>query len=124
MRDAVTRLCAMTALVLCLAAPAGAFNLGYLRESPLSNFTDEELQTFLDTLRTSLNNGQDGDVVTWGDSESPRAASGSIKILKTEDRGDGTTCRDVHIENRAGGRFGGGVYRLCRDDGGEWKVAH
>lgn len=123
MGPSVTRIVAFVGACVVLATPAGAFNLGYLRDTPLSYFTDEELATFADRLRTSLDESAEDERVQWGEPDNPHAASGSITVIDSEERSDGTICRRVRIENHAGGRFGGGVYRFCRDENGEWALA-
>lgn len=103
-----------------LATPATAQNIGFLSKGPIAYLNDDEMALLKETLRQALENGADGETVTW---ESPKTDhNGQIELLDTHDD-YGTTCRTIRTHTFAGGREGGGIYRLCRADDDSWRFA-
>ena len=105
-------------LVAVPAFAAGQFS--WLKNSPVSHFTDEDWDLLRSTARDLLDNGEDGDKAEWANSES--GAEGSVEVLNSYEE-DGRTCRRAKFYNSARGLAGTGVYRLCRVEDGSWKIA-
>ncbi len=108
-----------TMLVSTPALSAGQF--GWLENSPVSHFTDDDWARLRETARNTLNNAEDGTKAEW--SNPSTGAEGSVQVLNTYEE-DGRTCRRTKFYNSAGGLTGGGVYPLCQVEGGSWKIAY
>lgn len=108
---------AITAL---LASPATAQNIGFLGKGPIAYLDDDEKAMLSAALSHALENSDDGESVVWDNPESGH--NGRIEIVDTHEDYD-TTCRTIRTHTSAGGREGGGVYRLCRADDNTWRFA-
>jgi surface antigen len=108
-----------TVLLLC-AAGALAQNVGFMRKGPVAYLSETEQGLLRDAVRAAVNDTADGGSVDWGDLDA--GTGGSIKVLDTHED-YGTTCRTIRSRMQAGGRSGGGDYRLCRADDGSWRFA-
>ena len=115
------------AATLCLsvaissAADAYAFNTAFLREAPIAFFSKDDLDLFRDTVMLALVRNADGETTKWKSSTTD--SNGEITPLDTHEV-DGAACRRTRIVNRAKGREGTGVYELCRQEDGDWKVVN
>ena len=107
-------------LTTLLTVPAAAQNIGFLSRGPIAYLNDDEKALLSETLSRALEDGTDGETVTW---ENPDTGNnGRIEILDTHED-YGTTCRTIRTHTTAGGREGGGIYRLCRADDDSWRFA-
>jgi len=98
---------------------AGAYNLGFLNNSPVRYFTDQDWELSTAAIRKALNETKDGDTVSW---ENPKTKySGTVTPTQTETR-DAVTCRRLQIVNNAKGRTGSSRYRFCQKPDGTWAV--
>ncbi len=98
---------------------AHALNLKWLEFSPVKYFTEEDWQLLRQAARTALEDKEDGESVKWRNEESGHYGSMTpISHLQV----DGRLCRDLVIRNFAGGVNGGGTYRICRMEDGDWKI--
>jgi len=111
---------ALLAATLLAAMPAPAANLRFLRNTPIANFTKEDLQIFTQTLNEVLDKGPDGEARRWSNAAS--GAKGEIKPLNTFER-NATPCRRAVISNSAGGRSNTGQYNFCKQSTGQWAHA-
>jgi len=94
-----------------------ASNLGFLRDSPLSKMTPEDLKLMRATLHDALDHGAIGEPKRW---ENPKTgASGVVTALKSYER-DGAACRIVEIFNEAQGFSGRTRYDFCKQPDGSW----
>lgn len=108
------------AIAALLTSAATAQNIGFLSKGPVAYLSDDEKATLTETLHQALDNRADGENVTW---ENPQSGHhGRIEIIDTHEDYD-TTCRTIRVHTTAGGREGGGVYRLCRADDDTWRFA-
>lgn len=96
-----------------------AANWGFLKDTPISNFTKEDMQLFTDTLKSGLDHAADGAKVSWSNTET--GAGGTLTFLATREQPD-TVCRQVQIANKAKGRQGNVIHIFCRNSAGEWKA--
>jgi hypothetical protein len=108
-------LVAVPLLALLAAAPALAFNYGFLRKSVLERLTPEDIAIGSQVTREALDNNEDRE---W--TNPATGATGTIRILGTVDVGSRTGCRRTRLEVTAGGRSGAGTYTLCRTASGAW----
>ncbi len=108
-------LCAATA-----ASPALAQNIGFLHKGPIAYLDEVDKQILREVLNAVLDDGQDGETVEWSNPDTGH--TGSIEVLDTHED-YGTTCRTIRTRMQAGGRDGGGAYRLCRADDDTWRFA-
>lgn len=105
-----------------LLATAHSYAAGYrgLKDTPLSEFNEEDLSLFENAHKEALENRGDGDTVTWKNPDS--GASGTITPLRT-DRSGGRNCRLLRILSSAGGRTGDSRFWYCKQADGQWKIA-
>lgn len=94
---------------------------GYLglKDTPISEFSEEDLSLFGKAHSEALEDRADGDTVSWKNPDT--GASGTITPLKT-DRIDGRECRLLRIINSAGGRTGDSRFWYCKQPDGLWKI--
>lgn len=106
-------------LALTTAMPAAASNLGFLKQAPIANFTERDLDLANGALGRALRSPEPGSAFDWTNPDTK--AGGKVTFVRAFER-DGRTCREVEIVNRAQGRTGKGNYSLCQV-GGVWKLA-
>jgi len=113
-----TRIALLLACVLGVS-PLQALNLKWLEFSPVKYFDAKDWELLRAAAATALKEKADGEAVTWRNE-----ASGHYGSMKPISRlqVDGRECRDLVIRNFAGGVNGGGTYRLCLMEDGEWKL--
>ncbi len=113
-----------TRIVLLLACALGApslqaLNLKWLEFSPVKYFDAKDWELLRASANTALNEKADGESIRWRNEGSGHYGSLTpISRLQVE----GRECRDLVIRNFAGGMSGGGTYRLCRMEDGDWKL--
>jgi len=96
-----------------------AQNMLFLRESPIAWLDDDDEVILKDTLDQVIL-APDGTSKEW---ENPETGStGRLQVLDTHED-FGTTCRHIRMLNEAAGRRGGGIYRLCLSEDGNWRFA-
>jgi surface antigen len=97
-----------------------AQNIEFLHRGPIAYMDDVDKQILTDTFNSALANAEDGERIKWSNPDS--GSHGMIEVLDTHED-YGTTCRTVRTFSEAGGREGGGVYRLCLADDETWQFA-
>jgi hypothetical protein len=113
---------ALVPLLLVCALPVSASNLRFMKDSPLQQFTPQDMEMFKKTLADMLDTGKDGDDSKW--SNPATDASGEIKAMKSFDR-SGTPCRTLMISNSAKGLSASGRYNFCKPAStGKWALAN
>jgi len=114
------RACILSALVaLVLAAQAHAFNTAFLRDAPVGLFTKDDLLVFKAAVLQAVAENADGEMLSWQSSDTD--SRGEVTPLDTKTV-KGATCRRTRIVNHARGRNGEGVYELCQQPDGDWKI--
>lgn len=107
-------------LLLALVTSAqAALNLKWLEFSPAKHFTKTDWDLLRGAARTALSERDNGETVEWRNQETGHY--GTLTPISSLEV-DGRPCRDLVIRNFAEGLQGGGTYRLCRMQGGEWKL--
>jgi surface antigen len=115
------RLIAISTLLFTFATTTTvAQNINFLHRGPVAYLDEVDKQILTDTVNTALNDAQDGESLAWRNPDS--GSEGTIEILDTHED-YGTTCRTVRTATSAGGREGGGIYRLCMADDETWQFA-
>ena len=103
-----------------VSQPLLAQNIEFLNRGPIAYMDEVDKQILTETFNAALNNAEDGESVGWKNPDS--GSQGVIEVLDSHED-YGTTCRTVRTHSAAGGREGGGVYRLCRADDDTWQFA-
>ena len=106
----------------CLCSlPAVAQNTMFMRESPIAHLNDEDKRLLRETIEEVLDS-PDGTVLDWANEAT--GSFGRVKVLDTtEDAEAELECRNIRARNESRGRKADGIYRLCREDGGDWRFA-
>lgn len=107
-------------LLVALTQATSAQNINFLHRGPMAYLDDVDKQILTDTFNEALTGAEDGESIAWRNPDS--GSEGTVEILDTHED-YGTTCRTVRTATRAGGREGGGVYRLCMADDETWQFA-
>lgn len=103
--------------ILLWSASAGAQNIGFLKDAPVSFMTREDQALLSRNYVQALDELPDGHTNTW--TNPATGHSGTATPLKTMKQG-GTTCRLIEITNRAGGQTGRSEWTFCRTKDG-WR---
>jgi len=103
-----------------LAFASAAQNLGFLKRSAASELTREDEAYLQEALRKALDEAPDRQQVDWTNPDNGHF--GNVTPLDTHEDFD-TTCRTIRVFTSAGGREGGGRYRLCLADDQTWRFA-
>lgn len=98
---------------------AGAVNLFWLDSAPVRHFSDKDWEMATGAADEALMRREDGETVTWENAESGH--SGAVSVMRTLQR-NGRTCRDLAIENHAGGKSGRSEFLFCLQPDGQWKI--
>lgn len=107
-------------VIVALAVPSYA-QVGFrgLKDTPLSEFNEEDLALFESAQKEALENRSDGDTVSWKNPHT--GASGTVTPLRT-DRINDRRCRLLRIVTGAGGRSGESRFWYCKQPDGKWKI--
>lgn len=106
-------------LLFGLTPAAFAFNLLFLRDSPVAQFTPEDTGLMVENFYHAMNENEDGEIAEWKNEDSGNF--GSILPLNTTQEGD-SKCRRVVIENSARGLHAKSEYKFCKAPEGKWLV--
>lgn len=104
---------------LLFVATAIAQNTMFLRQSPIAHLDDEDRKILRATIEQALES-PDGTLIEWDNPNS--GSNGRVKVLDTIEE-NGMTCRNVRARNESRGRQADGIYRLCKDENGQWRFA-
>ena len=107
-------------LLAVISTTTHAANWRWLKDTPISHFTEEDMGLLQQTASSLLETGTTGAKASW--SNDVTGNSGDIEVLGSETH-SGMTCRKSRIINRtAKGLEASGIYTLCKDETGEWKL--
>ena len=84
----------------------------------MSEFSDEDVDLFLQNGRAALEDAADGESRSWQNEKTGH--SGTIKVLKTGTQ-DGQHCRLVQIENQSKNYFNRSMLNFCQQPDGTWQ---
>ncbi|MFZ4478272.1 MAG: RT0821/Lpp0805 family surface protein [Rhodoferax sp.] len=101
-------------------AEAPAATMGYLKDSPMGKFNEEDFSLFQQASKKALNEAVDGETVDWKNTST--GSSGSISPLKSFERG-GLKCRSVRVRNQHKSLRGNQTSNMCLQADGDWKIA-
>ena len=106
-------------VVLCAAPSTHALNTGFLRDAPSALFTEDDLLVFEAAVLQAVSDNADNEMLSWQSTDTD--SRGEITPLDTK-TANGLTCRRTRIVNYARGTEGEGVYELCQQPDGDWKI--
>ncbi|MEW8029829.1 MAG: hypothetical protein AB2793_00635 [Candidatus Thiodiazotropha sp.] len=105
--------------LISMAADSHALGLRLLDFLPAKHFTDKDWALAKASAGKALGQGREGEVFTWlNEATNHKGAYKVLNILEV----DGLTCRDLYIRHITRNYRGGGRYRFCKTEAGEWKT--
>jgi signal transduction histidine kinase len=109
---------ALLLLILGFVQVAGAqAGWGFLKDSPVGNFTDEDVAMLEEALQNALESS-DTAARRW---ENPKTKnSGELRVLRSFTSEEGRTCKRVQVDNYAHGKKGSSKQTLCLKAPSEW----
>lgn len=113
---------AATAFVLMLITISPALaqgNLGWLKNSPIAHFKQEDLKLMQEAAITVLESNEEGAHQSWENTATGN--SGAITALSSHTNAEGRACKRLRIENRAQSRTGSSTQTVCQSVQGTWK---
>ncbi len=105
---------------LLLSSAVLAMNWSFLRQAPVSHFTEKDWDLMREAGREALANAPDGETVGWSNADS--GAFGTVQPLKSYEA-QGMICRRTEVYNNAGGASGTSRFDFCEQEDGTWRVA-
>jgi len=109
----------VAAALLTGSGMAAAAGFGFLAESPMGRFNEDDLKLMNGAIERALAAAELGTPVGWANERT--ASSGEVTPQKAfENRG--RPCRDLRVVNRHRRLESAGVYTMCREDG-QWTLA-
>jgi hypothetical protein len=111
----------MTAVVCAvIALPAGAVNLSFLGNSPLSFFQPADVDLMRKNAQQVLDSTQPSAKQAWSNPKT--GASGFAQVTGQFTTADGTQCKRLRIFNKAGGVEGEATYPVCKYSDRGWVI--
>jgi hypothetical protein len=92
----------------------------FLRESPLSRFTEKDFEILKSAARVVLNSDNPGAAQDWSNDASGN--SGKITALSQFTATDGRLCKRLKLDARSPEFDGSWTYTVCRGTDGDWKI--
>lgn len=111
----------LAASALLVATQAQAFNLLFLKDSPVADFDSVDTGLMVENFYHAMENTDDGVVSEWKNEDSGNF--GSVVPSGTTVEGD-QTCREARIENHAESNSAVSNLKFCRTVGERWSVVH
>jgi surface antigen len=97
-----------------------ASNVQWLRDTAMSNMTEQDMEILRSAARNVLNYGPDGESKRWENKET--GAKGILTPLDSFEQND-QFCRRLEAFNEVGGASGRSVFVFCRQEDGEWLIS-
>lgn len=117
----VTVLVTALALVWVFAIPATqAANLGFLNDSPVSYFDDEDMRLLREAALKVLENKSSRAKESW--TNPATGHSGQVEGRGAFTAQGGLACRRVRVSNHAHGVDGQATYTVCKDAEKGWVI--
>ena len=110
---------ALLAALLLATGGAAAAGFGFLADTPVGRFNDDDLRQMNAAIESALAAGDPRAVERW--SSDKTGSSGEVSTQRAFTH-QGQPCRDLRVVNRHRRLESSGIYTLCRDGGG-WKLA-
>jgi len=106
------------AAALLFAGAAAAANAFFTRDMPISRMNSEDISIMQNAVFSTLDAARDGESRRW---ENPKTGAHGDLTPRSTFMDSGMRCRDLEIDNSAGGRNNRSVYTLCKGADG-WKI--
>ncbi|MFV2061328.1 MAG: RT0821/Lpp0805 family surface protein [Gammaproteobacteria bacterium] len=103
----------------CFYTGANAGVFYYLRDLPISSFTDDDMRLLRDTAYQALEELKDGEKKAWNNEKSGN--SGLLNPLKTYQK-DGRLCRTLRVINRSQKKIAELKLEVCEIEEDTWKI--
>jgi len=103
-----------------ITTTVSASNVQWLRDTAMSNMTEQDMEVMRQTARNVLNNGADGESERWENKET--GAKGVLTPLDSFEQND-QICRRLEAFNEVGGASGRSVFVFCRQEDGNWLIS-
>jgi surface antigen len=107
-------------LAVILMGPVVAANLSFLKGSPLSYFTEEDMRLLREAAQTVLDSDSKGAAEDWHNDATGN--SGRFELTDLYVSADGRHCKRVAVITRARGVEQHSSYPLCRAPDGRWSL--
>jgi|GEM_PF-2462298 len=102
-------------------AAFGQGNLGFLGDTPIGHFSNDDWQLLRKAVTEVLNDSSATATQSWKNDVSGH--SGEVRTLKVYRSDDGRDCKLLRVDNLASGYSGSTQYNVCRDEKGSWRDA-
>lgn len=112
-------ICLRAASLAVLSAPLFASNLWFAKDMPISQMNDADIAIMSSAIEETLTNAADGVTQRWSNPDT--GAGGTMTPLSTSQE-SGSLCRQLQIENKAGGKSARSVLDYCQQADGSWKM--
>ena len=106
-------------LLACAVPVAHALNYQFMHRSPLSYFTEEDLEIANARAVEMLDSGVDGETYEWRNEDTGN--HGSYTIRKTFEK-EGRRCRTVTVHDVGGPAEMTTTHTACVESNGEWMI--
>jgi len=106
------------AAALLFAGAAVAANAYFMRDMPISRMNSEDISIMQNAVFSTLDAARDGESRRW---ENPKTGAHGDLTPRSTFMDSGMRCRDLEIDNSAGGRNNRSIYTLCKGADG-WKI--
>ena len=117
MRHATVVVLAM--LLWLQAGRVPAFNTLFADQLPIGRMNQEDIELLLAAVDDTLERAADGSTREW---RNPKTGAGGYLTPRASYRDAGLRCRDLAVENRAGGMHNRATLSVCKQPDGSWKV--
>jgi surface antigen len=107
-------------LALLFTGPSAyALNIDFIRGAPMTLFTEDDRLVFEAAVLQAVSDNADNEMMSWQSTDTD--SRGEVTPLDSKTV-DGLTCRSTRIVNHAKGKDGAGVYELCQQSNGDWRI--
>jgi surface antigen len=112
-------LAACALLLFAANQPSYGFNTLFVDKMPIGRMTTEDIDILMAAAYKALDDLPDGATSHW---ENPKTGAGGYLTPRATFRESGLACRDMQVENSAGGLSNRSVFSMCKQPDGTWKI--
>ncbi|SAL47735.1 hypothetical protein AWB74_02161 [Caballeronia arvi] len=111
------------AALAAVSAQAGAANLGFLNNTPITYMKQRDMQALNDAAQVALNTKQDGESLDWNNKGAGNTVpiNGTVTPQNTFEA-DGLKCRKITLVAEAKGQTQTWTPIACKQSDGKWKL--
>ncbi|SAL33913.1 hypothetical protein AWB71_01827 [Caballeronia peredens] len=111
------------AMLVVASAPAGAANLGFLNNTPITYMKQRDVQALNAAAQVALNTKKDGESLDWDNKGAGNSVpiNGTVTPQSTFEEG-GTQCRKITLVAHAKGQTQTWTPIACKASDGKWKL--